>query len=47
MAEINVVIRIDDRTYSGRAVATDVVEGSAQAFVEALNKAGASRAVTS
>jgi 2-isopropylmalate synthase len=47
MAEINVVIRIDDRTYSGRAVATDVVEGSAQAFVEALNKVGASRAVTS
>jgi 2-isopropylmalate synthase len=38
MAEINVVIRVGEHTYSGRAVATDVVEGSAHAFVEALNK---------
>lgn len=40
MAEINVVIRVGDHTYSGRAVNTDVVEGSAEAFVAALNKAG-------
>lgn len=39
MAEINVVIRIENETYAGRALATDVVEGSAEAFVEALNKA--------
>ena len=39
MAEINVVVRVDDNTYSGRALNTDVVEGSAEAFVEALNKA--------
>jgi 2-isopropylmalate synthase len=38
MAEVNVVIRIGDHTFSGRAVDTDVVEGSAHAFVEALNK---------
>ena len=38
MAEINVVVRVADRTFAGRAVATDVVEGSAAAFVEALNK---------
>jgi 2-isopropylmalate synthase len=38
MAEVNVVVRIDDHTYAGRAVSTDVVEGSALALVEALNK---------
>ncbi len=38
MAEINVVVRVDERTYAGRSVNTDVVEGSAEAFVEALNK---------
>ena len=38
MAEINVVVRVDDDTYSGRSINTDVVEGSAEAFVEALNK---------
>ncbi|HEY5650379.1 MAG TPA: 2-isopropylmalate synthase [Acidimicrobiia bacterium] len=41
MAEINVVIRVDEITYSGRALNTDVVEGSAEAFVEALNKSRA------
>ncbi len=39
MAEINVVIRVDEDTFSGRSINTDVVEGSAEAFVEALNKA--------
>jgi 2-isopropylmalate synthase len=38
MAEINVVVRIGGDTYAGRSVNTDVVEGSAEAFVEALNK---------
>ncbi|MDH3307138.1 MAG: 2-isopropylmalate synthase [Acidimicrobiia bacterium] len=42
MAEINVVVQIDGSTYSGRAVDTDVVEGSARAFVDALNKAAVS-----
>jgi 2-isopropylmalate synthase len=40
MAEVNVVVRIGAETYSGRALNTDVVEGSAEAFLEALNKAG-------
>jgi 2-isopropylmalate synthase len=41
MAEINVVIRVNELTYSGSALNTDVVEGSAEAFVEALNKSRA------
>ncbi|HJU80867.1 MAG TPA: 2-isopropylmalate synthase [Acidimicrobiia bacterium] len=40
MAEVNVVVQIDDRTYAGHSVNTDVVEGSAEAFASALNKAG-------
>jgi 2-isopropylmalate synthase len=39
MAEINVVVRIGGEIYSGRSVSTDVVEGSARAFVHALNRA--------
>ncbi len=39
MAEVNVIIQIDSETYNGRGVSTDVVEGSARAFVAALNKA--------
>ncbi|HEY5684481.1 MAG TPA: 2-isopropylmalate synthase [Acidimicrobiia bacterium] len=39
MAEVNVVVRVGGDTYAGRAISTDVVEGSAEAFVEALNKA--------
>ena len=38
MAEINVVVRVGSNTYSGRSLNTDVVEGSAEAFVEALNQ---------
>ena len=40
MAEVNVVVRIGDRTFAGHALNTDVVEGSAAAFANALNKAG-------
>jgi 2-isopropylmalate synthase len=40
MAEVNVVVRVGDDTYAGRSINTDVVEGSAEAFVEALNKVG-------
>lgn len=40
MAEVNVVVRVDDRTFAGHSVNTDVVEGSAEAFASALNKAG-------
>ena len=39
MAEVNVVVRLGENTFSGRSINTDVVEGSAEAFVEALNKA--------
>lgn len=39
MAEVAVVIQVASDTYSGRGVSTDVVEGSARAFVAALNKA--------
>jgi 2-isopropylmalate synthase len=38
MAEVNVIIQVGSKTYSGRGVSTDVVEGSARAFVSALNK---------
>lgn len=39
MAEVNVVVRVDNDTFSGKAISTDVVEGSAEAFVDALNRA--------
>ncbi len=39
MAEVNVVIIVGDETYAGRGVDTDVVEGSARALLDALNKA--------
>ena len=39
MAEVNVIIQVGSATYSGRGVSTDVVEGSARAFVAGLNKA--------
>ncbi len=39
MAEVSVVVRIGDSTFSGRSVSTDVVEGSAEAFIAALDKA--------
>lgn len=38
MAEVNVIVQVGAATYSGRGVSTDVVEGSARAFVSALNK---------
>jgi 2-isopropylmalate synthase len=47
MAEVNVIIQVNADTYSGRGVSTDVVEGSARAFVAALNKAAGSGAVIS
>lgn len=43
MAEVNVIIQVGPETYSGRGVSTDVVEGSARAFVAALNKAALDR----
>ena len=39
MAEVSVIVQVGAATYSGRGVSTDVVEGSARAFVSALNKA--------
>lgn len=46
MAEVNVMIKVESSTYSGRGVSTDVVEGSARAMVSALNKAAFDRGVT-
>jgi len=43
MAEVNVIVQVGAATYSGRGVSTDVVEGSARAFVAALNKAAFDR----
>jgi 2-isopropylmalate synthase len=43
MAEVNVIVQVGAETYSGRGVSTDVVEGSARAFVSALNKAAVDR----
>jgi 2-isopropylmalate synthase len=37
MAEVNVIVQVGAETYSGRGVSTDVVEGSARAFVSALS----------
>ena len=38
MAEVSVIVQVESSTFSGRGVSTDVVEGSARAFVAALNK---------
>jgi 2-isopropylmalate synthase len=38
MAEVSVVLQVGERTYSGHSINTDVVEGSAEAFANALNK---------
>ena len=46
MAEVSVIIQVTDGTYSGRGVSTDVVEGSARAFMAALNKALADHTAT-
>ncbi len=43
IAEIEVTIRINGGVYSGIGVSTDVVEGSARAFMAALNRAAAAR----
>lgn len=43
MAEVSVIVQAGSQTYSGRGVSTDVVEGSARAFVAALNRALADR----
>jgi 2-isopropylmalate synthase len=46
MAEVNVIIQVGATTHSGRGVSTDVVEGSARAFVAALNKAAIGKVPT-
>jgi 2-isopropylmalate synthase len=37
--EVLVEVLIDGRKYHGKAVSTDIVEASAQAYLKALNKA--------
>jgi 2-isopropylmalate synthase len=39
MAIVEIIIQVGSRTFSGRGVSTDVVEGSARAIVAAMNKA--------
>ena len=46
MAEVAVIIQVGASTFSGRGVSTDVVEGSARAFVAALNKVAVAAAGT-
>jgi hypothetical protein len=43
MANVNIIIQVGSKTYSGQGVSTDVVEGSARAMVSALNKAVSER----
>ena len=43
MAEVSVIVQVGATTYSGRGLSTDVVEGSARAFVSALNKTALDR----
>ncbi|MGI9584814.1 MAG: 2-isopropylmalate synthase, partial [Acidimicrobiia bacterium] len=45
MAQVEVIVMVGSRTYSGRGVSTDVVEGSARAMVSAMNKASYGRDV--
>jgi 2-isopropylmalate synthase len=39
MAIVEIIIQVGSRTFSGRGVSTDVVEGSVRAIVSAMNKA--------
>jgi 2-isopropylmalate synthase len=39
LGDVSVQIEIDDERYSGRGLATDIVEASARAFLNALNRA--------
>jgi 2-isopropylmalate synthase len=41
MAIVEIIIQVGSRTFSGRGVSTDVVEGSVRAIVSAMNKAAA------
>jgi 2-isopropylmalate synthase len=43
LAEVEVTIRINGGVYSGTGVSTDVVEGSARAFMAALNRAASEK----
>jgi 2-isopropylmalate synthase len=43
MAVVEIIIQVGSRTYSGRGVSTDVVEGSVRAIVSAMNKASLGR----
>jgi 2-isopropylmalate synthase len=46
MALVEVILQVGPRTYSGRGVSTDVVEGSVRAIVSAMNKAALGRTAT-
>lgn len=46
MAQVEVIVQVGAKTFPGRGVSTDVVEGSARAMVAALNKAASDRGET-
>jgi len=43
-AEVSLRVLIDEKTFSGRAVGTDIVEASARAYLSAVSKCLATRA---
>ncbi|MCA8986433.1 MAG: 2-isopropylmalate synthase [Planctomycetaceae bacterium] len=43
LGQVNVTVKVDDRTYHGQGVSTDVIEAAAIAYLQALNKAIAER----
>ena len=43
LGEVSVEVMIDGRTYRGNGVSVDIIEGSARAYLKALNKADADR----
>jgi 2-isopropylmalate synthase len=45
VGEVNIQARVDGRTFTGRGAHTDVVRASAEAFLHAVNKAAAAKAL--
>ncbi len=45
LGEVSVEVNVDGRTFTGKGVSVDIIEGSARAYLKALNKAIAARPV--
>lgn len=43
LGEVRVVVEVDNKRYAGRAVAIDVLEASAKAYVRAMNNVAMKR----